>query len=134
MAIVITNFCFISAILIYRGLRYARKRSLKLSHASIFGIILFLVLIASWAVYDSHVLATPAIPNLYSLHSWVGLTAVLLFLCQWVAGFVSFLYPQIRAPLKEAYMPLHIYFGITGYVLAVAAALLGISEKVFFHK
>lgn len=70
------------AILVYRGLRYARKRSLKLCHASIFGSIMILVLIASLAVFDSHNLAVPPIPNLYSLHSWVGLTAVTLFILQ----------------------------------------------------
>lgn len=71
------------AILVYRGLRYARKRSLKLSHASIFGSIMLFVIIASWAVYDSHVLALPnPIPNLYSLHSWIGLIAILLFFLQ----------------------------------------------------
>lgn len=70
------------AILVYRGVRFARKRSLKLSHASIFGAIMFLVVIASWAVYDSHVLKTPPIPNLYSLHSWIGLIAIILFVLQ----------------------------------------------------
>lgn len=99
-----------------------------------FGIIMVLMLIAGVAVYQSHVLANPPIPNFYSLHSWVGIAAVIVFLGQWVAGFVSFLYPQMRTPFREAYMPFHIYFGLTGYVLAVAAALLGISEKIFFHK
>lgn len=70
------------AILVYRGLRYARKRSLKLCHASIFGSIMILVLIASLAVFDSHNLVVPPIPNLYSLHSWVGLIAVTLFILQ----------------------------------------------------
>lgn len=80
--VALTFVLFLSAILVYRGLRYARKRSLKISHASIFGAIMFLVIIASWAVYDSHVLNTPPIPNLYSLHSWIGLTAVILFMLQ----------------------------------------------------
>lgn len=74
---------FLSAILIYRGLRYTRKRTLKISHASIFGTIMILVLFASWAVYDSHVLKKPnPIPNLYSLHSWIGLAAIILFVLQ----------------------------------------------------
>lgn len=94
--------------------------------------MLFIV-IASWAVYDSHVLAKPPIPNLYSLHSWIGLAAMILFGLQWIGGFFSFLYPLISAPQREAIMPLHIYFGLTGYILAVAAALLGLSEKAFFH-
>jgi len=122
-----------NTILIYRGLRYTRKRSLKLTHATLFGIIFVFILIAGTAVYQSHVLADPPIPNFYSLHSWVGISAMLLFVLQWIGGFVSFLYPQVRQPLKETIMPLHIYFGLTGYVLAIAAALLGISEKVFFH-
>lgn len=70
------------AILLYRGFRFYRKRNLKLSHASLFGIIFFLVLIAAVAVYDSHVLATPPIPNFYSLHSWIGGLAVTVFVFQ----------------------------------------------------
>lgn len=29
-------------------------------------------------------------------------------------------------------MPIHIFFGLLGFVMAVAATLLGISEKAFF--
>lgn len=121
-----------NSILVYRGLRFARKRSLKISHATMFGSIMFLVIIASWAVYDSHVLNTPPIPNLYSLHSWIGLFAVILFILQWVGGFFSFLYPIITAQQRETFMPMHIYFGLTGYVMAIAAALLGLCEKTIF--
>lgn len=88
-------FCSSLAILIYRGLRYSRKRTLKITHASIFGSIMILVIFASWAVYDSHILASPPIPNLYSLHSWIGLTAILLFILQvhtpfWQSTYVWF--------------------------------------------
>jgi len=122
-----------NSILIYRGFRFVHKRSLKITHASIFGVIMLLLVFASWAVYDSHVLAKPPIPNLYSLHSWVGLTAVLLFFLQWIGGFFSFLYSIIPSPMREKVMPYHIYFGSTGYILALAAALLGISEKAQFR-
>lgn len=84
MQYILGIFCLLLlAILIYRGLRYARKRSLKLSHASIFATILFLMVIAGWAVFDSHALAKPyPIPHLYSLHSWIGLIAIILFMLQ----------------------------------------------------
>lgn len=76
------NIVTFSAIILYRGLRYARKKNLKLSHASLFGIIIIFLILASIAVFNSHNLADPPIPNLYSLHSWVGLSAIIMFLCQ----------------------------------------------------
>jgi cytochrome b-561 len=63
---------------------------------------------------------------------WVGMTSVIMFACQYVGGFVSFLLPGIRQQIKEAYMPIHIYFGICGFILAIVAALLGLSEKAFW--
>lgn len=46
---------------------------------------------------------------------------------------MTFLYPQLKGVQKEKILPIHIYFGLTGYILAIAAALLGISEKASFH-
>jgi len=126
-------YLFGNAITLYRGFRYTAKKTLKLSHAALFGFIMVLIILASIAVFNSHNLANPPIPNLYSLHSWVGLATVIVFACQWVAGFVSFLYPQVGGPLKSAYMPIHIYFGLLAFILAIISALLGISEKAFFH-
>lgn len=69
--------------LIYRAQRNVRKRRLKLTHAGMMLFIVLLTVIALIAVFDSHNLASPApIPNMYSLHSWVGLTTVILFCCQ----------------------------------------------------
>lgn len=73
---------FVLAIILYRGLRYARKKNLKISHATLFGIVMLFIVLALVAVFDSHNLAKPPIPNLYSLHSWIGLSAVILFGCQ----------------------------------------------------
>ncbi|XP_025911176.1 cytochrome b ascorbate-dependent protein 3 [Apteryx rowi] len=44
-------------------------------------------------------------PNMYSLHSWLGLATVLLFSCQWLAGFASFLLPWAPAWLRALYAP-----------------------------
>ncbi|KAJ6642444.1 Plasma membrane ascorbate-dependent reductase CYBRD1 [Pseudolycoriella hygida] len=126
-------YLFGNSITLYRSFRYARKKNLKISHATLFGVIMVLIILALIAVFNSHNLASPPIPNLYSLHSWIGLGAVIIFGCQWVAGFVSFLYPQIAGPNKMVYMPIHIYFGLLAFVLAIIAALLGITEKAIFH-
>lgn len=70
-------------------------------------------------------------PHLYSLHSWVGVTAISLFACQYIAGLLCYLFPVVRESIKVSYMPLHIFFGLLGFILAMITCLLGISEKTF---
>lgn len=125
-------FLYANGILIYRTQRNARKRRLKLFHGGIMLSVVTLVVIALVAVFDSHNLVKEPIPNMYSLHSWVGLTSVILFCCQWLAGFLSFLYPGIQLPLRTSYMPIHVYFGIAGFVGVIASCLLGLQEKAMF--
>lgn len=132
-------FLYGNSILVYRGFRYARKRPLKYTHAGLHAAAFFFTVIALVAVFDSHNLnknekgIDAPIPNMYSLHSWVGLSAVILFSLQYVVGFATFLFPQLKEPIRETVMPIHIFFGLLGFVMAIAAALLGLSEKAFFH-
>ncbi|CAL4064831.1 unnamed protein product, partial [Meganyctiphanes norvegica] len=87
------------------------------------------------AVFDSHNLNKGAdgelspIPNMYTLHSWLGMAVVLLFACQWVSGLLTFLFPGLRPALRAAYLPIHQFFGMAIFLGAVAAALMGIQEK-----
>lgn len=125
-------FLYGNSILVYRGFRYARKKPLKITHAVIHGLAFLFTVIALVAVFDSHNLAKPPIANMYSLHSWVGLGAVILFSFQYLFGFVSYLFPGVREPFRTTYMPIHIFFGVLGFVLAIAAAVLGLQEKAGF--
>ena len=126
-------FLYANAMLIYRTQRNVRKRRLKLIHAGMMLFIVLLTVIALVAAFDSHNLATPSpIPNMYTLHSWVGLTTVILFCCQWVAGCVSFLFPGLQSPLRASYMPIHVYFGIAAFIGAITSCLLGLNEKAIF--
>lgn len=70
----------VSAILIYRVLRFLPKRLLKISHAIIHLSIMILFSIGLAAVFDFH--NWKKIPNLYSLHSWLGLGMVVMFIGQ----------------------------------------------------
>lgn len=39
---------------------------------------------------------------------------------------------MLKEPHRVFYMPIHVFFGLFGFVLAIAATLMGISEKAFF--
>ena len=79
---------FSSGILLYRVFRHERKKKLKLAHAIIMISSFLLTVIGLKAVFDSHNLKKDAdgnpapIANLYSLHSWMGIIAVILFAFQ----------------------------------------------------
>lgn len=48
---------------------------------------------------------------------------------QFLAGFISFLCPVLPNKQREKYVPVHVFFGLAGFVLAISAALLGLCEK-----
>lgn len=78
-----------AGIMVYRAFPNYRKRYLKLMHALMHNVAFIMAVIGLQAVFDSHNLHVPPIPNVYSLHSWIGLTAVILFACQVCMSFQS---------------------------------------------
>lgn len=81
------------------------------------------MLLGVLAAYRSHSLKQPTpIPNLYSVHSYLGLTTVLMACAQYAAGFVAFLKPSLSLPKRRALMPLHQLFGRVVFVLGLCTA------------
>ena len=71
---------FVPAMIVFRVLSHQNKFCVKLVH---FGLQLVAFGIAVWgvkAVFDFH--NHMGYPNLYSVHSWCGLSTVILFGCQ----------------------------------------------------
>ncbi|XP_050310289.1 plasma membrane ascorbate-dependent reductase CYBRD1 isoform X2 [Anthonomus grandis grandis] len=125
------------SVLLYRICRCCRRIYVKLLHTVFHALAIPCIALGFLAVLDSHNLAQPPIPNFYSLHSWIGLTAMGLFAIQFVVGFFSFLIllccEGATAGFRAALVPIHASFGLTTFILAIAAALTGLTEKALFE-
>lgn len=136
--LMITGFIFLmgNAMLVYRLFRCCNKLASKLLHTLLYLLAIPCIVVAAIAVFDNHNLRDPPIPNLYSLHSWLGLATMGLFVLQFVVGFFSFWILLCCDSSTNSYraslVPIHSTFGIVTFLLAIATALTGYTEKAFF--
>ncbi|XP_007888137.1 plasma membrane ascorbate-dependent reductase CYBRD1 [Callorhinchus milii] len=106
------------------------KLYMKYIHAGLNIVAFVLVVISLVAVFDFH--NAKNIPNLYSLHSWIGLTAVILYALQIVTGLCVFLLPATPAWIRKFYLPIHVFAGLFIFGMVIVAAEMGITEKLIF--
>ena len=119
------------AILAYRTLPSSVSRDArKKAHLALHAVALALGLIGLYAVFKYHVEA--GIPNLYSLHAWLGIATVALYGVQWLAGFLAFFFPGAKPETRRASVPWHAVLGLLVFTLAVGTAQLGFLEKMTF--
>ncbi|NXM56331.1 CYBR1 reductase, partial [Illadopsis cleaveri] len=132
--LIVMGFVFIQgiAIIVYR-LPWTWKCSkllMKFIHAGLNTIAMILAIVAIVSAFDFH--NAKSIPNMYSLHSWIGLTAVIFYCLQLFFGVTVFLLPFAPVRLRAALMPIHVYSGLTIFGTVIATSLMGITEKIMF--
>ncbi|XP_066046047.1 LOW QUALITY PROTEIN: plasma membrane ascorbate-dependent reductase CYBRD1 [Chamaea fasciata] len=132
--LIVTGFVFIQgiAIIVYR-LPWTWKCSkllMKFIHAGLNTIAMILAIVAIVSAFDFHNANNN--PNMYSLHSWIGLAAVIFYCLQLFCGFAVYLLPFAPVRLRAALMPIHVYSGLTIFATVIATALMGITEKLIF--
>ncbi|XP_053309981.1 transmembrane ascorbate-dependent reductase CYB561 [Spea bombifrons] len=118
------------SLLVYRVFRHETKRATKILHGVLHIMALIISLIGIIAVFQFH--KSSSIPDMYSLHSWVGITTFTLYLLQWILGFIMFFVPGVGFAYRTKFKPLHSFFGASLLVAAIASCLLGITEKLLF--
>uniref|UniRef100_A0A665W3N4 Plasma membrane ascorbate-dependent reductase CYBRD1 n=1 Tax=Echeneis naucrates TaxID=173247 RepID=A0A665W3N4_ECHNA len=132
--LIVTGFIFLQgiAIIVYRlpWTWQCSKKMMKFIHAALNLVAFIFAVISMVAVFDFHNAAN--IPNMYSLHSWLGLTAVILYCLQLVLGVGIYLIPATPVSWRAAFMPLHVYSGLLLFTSVIAVALMGITEKLIF--
>jgi len=119
-----------NAAISYRVFRNSPKFTIKLVHAGLQFLALIFVIIGLIAVFGFH--NHNKIPNMYSLHSWIGMATVLMFCMQYVLGFLGFLYPKFSDSQRATYLGLHVFFGVAILAMAVVACVSGLTEKMLF--
>ena len=68
--------------LVYRLYRCCNKLTAKILHTFLYLMAVPCIVVGTITVFDSHNLRVPPIPNLYSLHSWLGVVTIGLFALQ----------------------------------------------------
>ncbi|KAG8559662.1 hypothetical protein GDO81_017405 [Engystomops pustulosus] len=103
---------------------------MKCIHAGLHLTATTLVVVALVAVFEYH--NAKHIPNLYSLHSWVGLTVVILFVLQLFVSIIVYLLPITPVSIRAAFMSIHVYGGLLLFGCIMGTALMGLTEKLIF--
>ncbi|KAK7407713.1 hypothetical protein VNO78_09741 [Psophocarpus tetragonolobus] len=108
----------------------AERKVRKFVHMTLHLIAFILGIVGLNAVFKFHDMAD--IPNVYSLHSWIGIGTFCLYGLQWVFGFVMFMLQAASAGTRASMLPWHKGFGRALLFMAVCAALTGLMEKSTF--
>ncbi|XP_031492994.1 transmembrane ascorbate ferrireductase 2-like [Nymphaea colorata] len=117
------------AIMAYKTVREERRKR-KLVHLALHLIAGLMGLIGVIAAFKYH--GESELPNMYSLHSWLGMATICLFGLQWLIGFITFWYPGAAILTRTRFRPWHIFSGLTIFIMAICTAETGLVSKAQF--
>ncbi|KAG4906259.1 hypothetical protein JHK85_055699 [Glycine max] len=114
-----------------KGFRvFNRKESQEVCSHALHLIAIVLGIVGLNAVFKFHGMEN--IPNVYSLHSWIGIVTFCLFGLQWLFGFVVFMLQGASVNTRAKVLPWHKVGGRALLFMAVCAAETGLMEKSCF--
>eukprot|EP01038_Epipyxis_sp_PR26KG_P012001 gene12001-16068_t len=125
-------FCSVNALVSYRILPFTHifnKSVHVMWHTA--GVVCFSTGLAAVVIgnnYPNYNQEGSYYSNLNSLHSFLGLTAIILYGQNYCLGFLFFLVPNISEKFKIIYKSNHIFLGLFALIAAALAAETGIME------
>jgi cytochrome b-561 len=144
--LMITAFSFMTvATFSFRWQQYyiPNRRLAKLLHGSAWAVAALCMLVGLLAVFQSHNdKQSGFVANMYSLHSWIGVFTILMYVFQFLAGLFTFGgvplpfflggTTVITQSFKAKMLTVHYYVGPLVYLSTATTILLGIQEKEGF--
>ncbi|XP_042466538.1 probable ascorbate-specific transmembrane electron transporter 2 [Zingiber officinale] len=104
----------------------ADKMLQKFVHLLLHLIALGLGILGIYAAFKYHNAAT--LPDMVSLHSWLGMLTICLFGLQWVFGFVNFWFPGASPAMRGLLVPVHKSAGLVVFLMTVCTAETGLVQ------
>ncbi|KAL2545683.1 Transmembrane ascorbate ferrireductase 1 [Forsythia ovata] len=131
--LMILGFVLISgeAIMAYKTVP-GRRKVQKILHLILHLIALVAGIVGIYAVIKFH--NESGIPNIYTLHSWLGISTISLFGLQWLFSFFSLGYPGAKPTRRDRLVPWHALFGTVIFFMAILSAETGLVERFIFLK
>ncbi|KAF8389686.1 hypothetical protein HHK36_024205 [Tetracentron sinense] len=125
--LMIIGFIFVGgeAIMAYKTVPSSTRKVQKLVHLILHLIALLVGILGVYAAFKFH--HEQGIPDMDSLHSWLGMGTICLFGLQWVFGFFSFWFPGAASP--ASLVPWHYFAGMVIFLMAICTALTGLVER-----
>lgn len=124
--------CLISSLLSYRILQlpkaYQKIIHFLIHSGAVVCIITGLAAVVTSHNYTDHNTSGLYTANLYSMHSLVGVTAMVLYFSNYIGGTLCFLLPFAGIDLRKAVKPNHVFLGVFTLIVAFAAVESGITE------
>ncbi|KAJ4850224.1 hypothetical protein Tsubulata_033546 [Turnera subulata] len=71
-------------------------------------------------------------PDMNTLHCWLGIITICLFVVQWMLGFFSFVFPRAELSTRGTYRPWHVFGGMVIFFMAICTAEMGLLERYNF--
>ncbi|XP_020239879.1 probable ascorbate-specific transmembrane electron transporter 1 [Cajanus cajan] len=113
------------AIMAYKSVP-GKRRSVKVVHLLLHFIALVAGILGIVAVFISKNKA--GLPDMYTLHSWLGMSAICLFGLQYILGFFAFFFPGAEKSTRTSLLPWHKFMGMVIFLLAVSTAEMGLVQ------